>query len=660
MTPRPAGLLGLLAVLAAVAAPASALRLSEGTNLSAHVSPADGHIAMDLLGSLWLLPPQGGEAERIGRPGLLVERPRWSPDGRSILLQADAGRGAELWHVDVESRRFSKLSPDGATEQHAIWHPSGTRILYATARDGSGLDLWERDLETGLRWRLTDHAGDESAPAWSADGRHLVYVLQQDDRWYLMLRRFAQPPRTLVESDAPLLAPAWRPDNTLVTYLGQDADGSLSLRMLILSDPPLERVLADGEDFFAAPLTWIDRSRFVYTADGVIKARRFEDRSARVLPFSASVELPRQRAAADFRPRPLPLAPAGGGELVIRAARVYDGESARYRRNVDILIDAGRITAIDTQRDRGDTTVIDIGNTTVLPGLIDTYAGLPVADARSHALLLAFGVTTLVTPDLPAGDERAAAADMRTPAPRVLLAAAAGDAPGDGERPQVRLVTATADAANGSDEWSALSAWRQRGVPVLADSWAGGLKNGADMLLGTVSLPTSPAGRHYADVAGLTQGGPLLLVSGLADAATPGLSNLLDGAPAGLLPARHTARRRFVVRPRLDGGDSAVVVGSRSSGLPPGIATQAELLALGAAGLAPHEALHAATGAAAAALGLQDELGRIRPGARADLLLVAGDPLARLADASQVVALVLEGRFFSVSGLLEQLAASVE
>ena len=43
-------------------------------------------------------------------------------------------------------------------------------------------------------------------------------------------------------------------------------------------------------------------------------------------------------------------------------------------------------------------------------------------------------------------------------------------------------------------------------------------------------------------------------------------------------------------------------------------------------GLTPERALVAATSSAAELMGLQDELGKIAPGYRADLVVVAGDP----------------------------------
>ena len=76
-----------------------------------------------------------------------------------------------------------------------------------------------------------------------------------------------------------------------------------------------------------------------------------------------------------------------------------------------------------------------------------------------------------------------------------------------------------------------------------------------------------------------------------------------------------------------------------------------ELRRLRACGLSNAAVLRAATGAAADTLGRSD-LGRIAPGAQADLVLVAGNPLRRLADARSVRAVVVRGRLFERDTLL--------
>ena len=147
---------------------------------------------------------------------------------------------------------------------------------------------------------------------------------------------------------------------------------------------------------------------------------------------------------------------------------------------------------------------------------------------------------------------------------------------------------------------------------------------------------------------------PVADYSGLADSNTPGLDPLLRSRQALLIGFDDVVARRFGQPPSIDRGKTAMVLGSGPNGLPAGIALHAELRALVAASLRPEQALRAAGVNAAAALGVDPTLGRASTGAVADLILVDGDPLNQIDDTINVVAVVRNGRFFSVAGLIDR------
>jgi imidazolonepropionase-like amidohydrolase len=201
--------------------------------------------------------------------------------------------------------------------------------------------------------------------------------------------------------------------------------------------------------------------------------------------------------------------------------------------------------------------------------------------------------------------------------------------------------------------------WQQRGIAVLAESLRVGVRLGADLFLGAETWPVSPLGRQYRDIQIALASGPITLVSGLADAGTPGLAALLGARQTELIGHRINPERRYSALPDLAAARSKVVVGSRPDGLPAGLALHAELRALAAAGLNGDQVLWAVGRTAAEALGLDGQIGRIAEGSLADLVLVTGDPRKCVADALNIVAVVRNGRFYSLVSLLER-AQTVE
>src|SRR5690606_11972128 len=349
----------LLPLLCAAAVAQGQVTLTEGTNLAADVAPSHGRIAMDLLGSIWIIPPGGGAAEKISTGLQPAVRPQWSPQGDRILYQTISALGSRMWLFDTATSTASTLSDGTDFDQHPSWHPSGERIVFSSAREDSGMDLWEMHLETGLSWRLSHAEGDETEPVWSMNGRDLAYIRYRDDQWRLVLRRHGQREQDLFISDEPLAAPSWRPDGSLLTFL-QRSDDKYSLKMVILSDPPLIRTLVDDKDLFLSPVSWADRMRFFYTADGVIWSRGFNDWKSNKVRFRAEVRRPAPLPATAVEAKRLPVVAPSGERLVIRAARLFDGVQPGYRQNMDVLIQDGRVAAVEPKRDWEGVTVLDL------------------------------------------------------------------------------------------------------------------------------------------------------------------------------------------------------------------------------------------------------------------------------------------------------------
>ena len=153
---------------------------------------------------------------------------------------------------------------------------------------------------------------------------------------------------------------------------------------------------------------------------------------------------------------------------------------------------------------------------------------------------------------------------------------------------------------------------------------------------------------------------------GLVD---PGLVEWWRSLGAEAPDSAHQARRGAYVE-----GTRALVRALRDAGVPilagtdtpnplmvPGFALHEELAALVAAGLSPYEALRAATAEAARFAEATEEFGTIREGARADLVVVAGDPLDDLETLRWPIGVMLRGEWLpreSLEGRISEALSS--
>ena len=125
----------------------------------------------------------------------------------------------------------------------------------------------------------------------------------------------------------------------------------------------------------------------------------------------------------------------------------------------------------------------------------------------------------------------------------------------------------------------------------------------------------------------------------------PGDGRRLFAAEVALVRRMHEAGV-----PIMAGTDSA------NPSLVPGFSLHDELRLLVKAGFSPMEALQAATLEPARYLGLETELGTIEAGKRADLVLLAADPLLDIANTQAIAAVIVNGRYLERPDLDAMLA----
>ena len=139
----------------------------------------------------------------------------------------------------------------------------------------------------------------------------------------------------------------------------------------------------------------------------------------------------------------------------------------------------------------------------------------------------------------------------------------------------------------------------------------------------------------------------------------------LEGAISGEAAKAESAadlRLSSALLPRLLAAGVPVGAGSDLPAAPymlPGGALHQELQALVEAGLTPVQALQAATHTAASILG-RDDLGRLEPGAVADILVVDGDPTTDILHTRQVRAVWVDGKAVELDAAWDRVERALE
>ncbi len=151
---------------------------------SPSISPDNKRIALDALTvgesprrEAWLVGVDGDGLRKLAEGGV----PRWSPDGKRILIARET--------VDLFSRRNNIYEIDVATGKEKMvragrfpdWSPDGKRIVFAA--EGLRTDNAGVHPESQVWTAAADGSGaaklcDGNWPSWSPDGKKIAYCVQ--------------------------------------------------------------------------------------------------------------------------------------------------------------------------------------------------------------------------------------------------------------------------------------------------------------------------------------------------------------------------------------------------------------------------------------------------------------------------------------------------
>jgi Tol biopolymer transport system component len=240
------------------------LRLREGTDIAAQLSPDGRTIAFDALGVLWLLPASGGQATRLTGDLFDIAQPEWSPDGATLTFQSYRDGNFDVWVVRRDGSGLRRLTRGPYDHREPRFAPDGRRIAYSGDATGSyGVHLL--DVASGESRALTDGPAQEYEPAWSPDGDRVAFVVDNTRIDVVTVATGDRTTAVTVPAGSVLHCPAWTPGGDGLVYHRLEAG-----RATLMRDG---EELVSGEEVFPFRVSWRSAREFVYTADGRIRRR---------------------------------------------------------------------------------------------------------------------------------------------------------------------------------------------------------------------------------------------------------------------------------------------------------------------------------------------------------------------------------------------------
>jgi TolB protein len=129
---------------------------------------------------LFVSSANGSGEQPLAKSNWLDYNPAWSPSGDWIVFTSERAGSADLYRVHPDGTGLERLTDDPAYDDLAAFSPDGKRIVFVSTRAAGTANLWILDLATRKATPLTSGRGGDFRPAWSPDGEWIAFSSDRD------------------------------------------------------------------------------------------------------------------------------------------------------------------------------------------------------------------------------------------------------------------------------------------------------------------------------------------------------------------------------------------------------------------------------------------------------------------------------------------------
>ena len=201
---------------------------------------------------VYLFEIESGRQELLGGFQGMTFAPRFTSDGKSVLMSYAKNGNSDVWRMDLSTRKATQLTKHSAIDTSPSASPDGAEIAFNSDRGGTP-QLYVMDGNGANVRRISFGRGRYSTPVWSHRGDLIAFTKQASGKFHIgVMRPDGSGERILTESFLDE-APTWAPNGRVLMFFRQTPTdskgkgGTSRLFSIDLTGHNLREVITPGD-----------------------------------------------------------------------------------------------------------------------------------------------------------------------------------------------------------------------------------------------------------------------------------------------------------------------------------------------------------------------------------------------------------------------------
>ena len=179
-----------------------------------------------------LLNVETGQRETVGNfPGMTFS-PRFSPDGRKVVMSLSEGNSSNLYALDIASKATTRLTDTAAIDTSPSYSPDGGQIVFESDRGGTQ-QIYMMGAGGGGAKRISFGEGRYSTPVWSPKGDYIAFTKQKSGSFAIGVMKPDGSGERILTEGFHNEGPTWAPNGLYVMFFRDPGGGGGSKIFMI-------------------------------------------------------------------------------------------------------------------------------------------------------------------------------------------------------------------------------------------------------------------------------------------------------------------------------------------------------------------------------------------------------------------------------------------